>query len=447
MYSYTGPRPPPVNWHDDPRRDAIWDDGVEDDEAYDEFDPTGNAVEHYTTNSYPRQRSSRVPGARRPGKRRAVSVESTHSASTSGHFITSSQAASPGDTTGFVDLSEDMEKRVARVLDPTFSPTLLSPRLAPQPVTPLQGPYESSLYREQHITVEPPKKYWRLPSFRSLLQSVGESTTLPSPTTQQSQLPPMGHYEAAGATTSHPRQPYSAHNSTHLHNFAAHDGYFDPPLSSVESSPISSRGAMKRHSQRAYSSDTETVSRALIPGRLPHERHTSEPPPMYPESADRRQSLPHIFDPLPRNYQVVSPQATGLRPLPQLTRPYSAPPVSRESVQPSLRGLPGLGHSQVDDPRPEVGSEDRWITSSTYSLEAGYDSAPDGPARTEESWLDDPHEQAVPTSSRLQAEYVVAQPPSYYRASSVGSVGYTTSAESPPGTPVKLYSKLPKNVS
>ena len=243
MYAYQGPGSPPVTRDDGPRRDAAWDEEY-DDEADDEFDPMG-----LTTNTASRRKRSRFTGPRRR-KVRAQSVESTHSASTTGHFITSSQAASPGDTTGFVELSEEMERRVARVLDPAASPkpVHLSPsstsRAAPFP----RDSDASLLYPEMVPVEEEPKKRWRLPSFQSLLQSVGEFATLQPSAAQQPQTAPTHYYEDT-RTTSGPRQPYSAHNPAKRHSFAGSETSFDSGYVSANTTAISSQESMRRSTQ------------------------------------------------------------------------------------------------------------------------------------------------------------------------------------------------------
>ena len=154
--------------------DAGLDQG-EEDEAYD-FDPVELPRNHYSTISH--RRPSHTPGSSRGasvGPGRAPSVGSEYSTGTTGHFITPSQAGSPSYIIPEpAKLSDRLEARLSRVLDsPPSNHVQVSPKLA---VTQRQSPIPQV---DQFIPIskKKPKKRWKLPSFQSLLRSLGESTT------------------------------------------------------------------------------------------------------------------------------------------------------------------------------------------------------------------------------------------------------------------------------
>lgn len=146
--------------------DADADD--ETNEAYDSFDIfIGFKVSRSSIDS------SRKPGSLliRGPYSRAQSVESTDSSVTTDLFITTSQAASPGASTSYTELTECQETRLSHLLDtkPATSPAPPAPNSAEQTV--------SSYVRPPNATQQ-----GALPSFDTFLQSVGQlrsSSTLP----------------------------------------------------------------------------------------------------------------------------------------------------------------------------------------------------------------------------------------------------------------------------
>ena len=157
MYAAYASRP----YLDGQARDAVDAEADEEKkEAYDSFDILkGGFFAQYSTDLPRKSGSSLIRGPRS----RADSVESTYSSVTTDLFITSSQAASPGVSTSYVELTESQERRLSQLLGTDSVTRRLSPTPSPPEPndTSFSGPGSTG-------------KQTYLPSFDTFLQSVGQ---------------------------------------------------------------------------------------------------------------------------------------------------------------------------------------------------------------------------------------------------------------------------------
>lgn len=237
--------------------EAISNDG-EEDEQYDRFDPVGIPT-YFSTNRAHR-------GASVAPVSRGQSVESTYSTGTTGHYITSSQPASPGYTGELVELPINMQSRLNNTLASGYStPTQVSPKpakLQRKSATPhaYKNPPVSDTKRGGRRS--------KLPSFKSLLRSLGESETL-SPR-QPEYHPTYGSQRSMPRVSSYQVSSQALVPADHLkrpHIYVANENL----------SYTSSRNAT---SQEATTPNSNISSQEPIKSRLGHKRHSSEPPPI-----------------------------------------------------------------------------------------------------------------------------------------------------------------------